>query len=136
MDDHIQRVEELFSAAKTEFKHLEFYLLPQLRLRLRVEEQPPPLCREVPDTWDIIRKYNQDYKLIFVGDATMSPYEILQPGGSVEYNNEEPGAVWIAAPDRRLPAARLDQPRAARRVAVPPEHRASSTSSMGNACTR
>ncbi|HRG05654.1 MAG TPA: hypothetical protein PLX86_06160, partial [Acidovorax defluvii] len=46
-------------------------------------------------TWDIIRKYNKDYKLIFVGDATMSPYEILQPGGSVEYNNEEPGAEWI-----------------------------------------
>jgi uncharacterized protein with von Willebrand factor type A (vWA) domain len=46
-------------------------------------------------TWDIIRKYNKDYKLIFVGDATMSPYEILQSGGSVEYNNEEPGAEWI-----------------------------------------
>jgi uncharacterized protein with von Willebrand factor type A (vWA) domain len=46
-------------------------------------------------TWDIIRKYNKDYKLIFVGDATMSPYEILQPGGSVEYNNEEPGAEWL-----------------------------------------
>jgi len=44
---------------------------------------------------DIIRKYNKDYKLIFVGDATMSPYEILQPGGSVEYNNEEPGAEWL-----------------------------------------
>ncbi len=46
-------------------------------------------------TWDVIRKYNKDYKLIFVGDATMSPYEILQPGGSVEYNNEEPGAEWL-----------------------------------------
>ena len=46
-------------------------------------------------TWDIIRKYNKDYKLIFVGDATMSPYEILQPGGSVEYNNEEAGAEWL-----------------------------------------
>ena len=46
-------------------------------------------------TWDIIRKYNKDYKLIFIGDATMSPYEILQPGGSVEYNNEEAGAEWL-----------------------------------------
>ena len=46
-------------------------------------------------TWDIIRKYNKDYKLIFIGDATMSPYEILQPGGSVEYNNEEAGAQWL-----------------------------------------
>jgi uncharacterized protein with von Willebrand factor type A (vWA) domain len=46
-------------------------------------------------TWDIIRKYNKDYKLIFIGDATMSPYEILQGGGSVEYNNEEPGSEWL-----------------------------------------
>ena len=46
-------------------------------------------------TWDILRKYNKDYKLIFVGDATMSPYEILQPGGSVEYNNEEAGVEWL-----------------------------------------
>jgi uncharacterized protein with von Willebrand factor type A (vWA) domain len=46
-------------------------------------------------TWDVIRKYNKDYKLIFVGDATMSPYEILQPGGSVEHHNEEPGAEWL-----------------------------------------
>ena len=95
MDEHIQRVEELFSAAKTEFKHLEFYLLPQLRLRLHVEEQPAPLLREVRAPGTCIRKYNKDYKLIFVGDATMSPYEILQPGGSVEYNNEEPGAEWL-----------------------------------------
>ena len=47
------------------------------------------------DTWDVLRKYNGDYKLIFVGDATMSPYEILQPGGSVEHNNGEAGAVWL-----------------------------------------
>ena len=46
-------------------------------------------------TWDVIRKYHKDYKLIFVGDATMSPYEVLQPGGSVEYHNEEPGAEWL-----------------------------------------
>jgi uncharacterized protein with von Willebrand factor type A (vWA) domain len=59
-----------------------------------VEEQPPPPRRAFP-TWDLIHKYNRDYKLIFVGDATMSPYEILQPGGSVEYNNEEAGAVWL-----------------------------------------
>jgi uncharacterized protein with von Willebrand factor type A (vWA) domain len=61
-----------------------------------VEEQPPPLCEKF-ETWDIIRKYNKDYKLIFVGDATMSPYEILQPGGSVEYNNEEAGASGCSA---------------------------------------
>ena len=94
MDEHIHRVEELFSAAEDRVQAPGVLLLPQLRLRLHVEEQPPPLQREVP-TWDVIRKYNKDYKLIFVGDATMSPYEILQPGGGVEYNNEEPGAEWL-----------------------------------------
>jgi uncharacterized protein len=54
-------------------------------------------------TWDILRKYNSDYRLIFVGDATMSPYEILQPGGSVEYNNEEPGAEWLNRLVERFP---------------------------------
>jgi uncharacterized protein with von Willebrand factor type A (vWA) domain len=74
-----------------------------------VEEQPPPLQREVP-TWDIIRKYNKDYKLIFVGDATMSPYEILQPGGSVEYNNEEPGAEWLQRLTTPSPSSRGSTP--------------------------
>ena len=71
----------------------------------------------------MIRKYNKDYKLIFVGDATMSPYEILQPGGSVEYNNEEPGAEWLQRLTQRVPEVRLDQPRAAGRVGLPAEHR-------------
>ncbi|MCX7693469.1 VWA domain-containing protein [Tepidimonas taiwanensis] len=94
MDEHILRVEELFSAARAEFKHLEFYYFHNCvydyvwkNNRRRFAEKHP--------TWDVIRKYNKDYKLIFVGDATMSPYEILQPGGSVEYNNEEPGAEWL-----------------------------------------
>lgn len=94
MDDHIARTEELFSAAKSEFKHLEFfyfhncvydYLWRQNRRR----------HAEKFDTWEVLRKYPPDYKLIFVGDATMSPYEVLQPGGSVEYNNKEAGAVWL-----------------------------------------
>jgi uncharacterized protein with von Willebrand factor type A (vWA) domain len=54
-------------------------------------------------TWDLLRKYNPDYRLILVGDATMSPYEILQPGGSVEYNNEEPGAIWLQRLAERFP---------------------------------
>ena len=94
MDDHIQRVEELFSAAKAEFKHLEFYYFHNCVYDF-VWKNNHRRFAEKFDTWDIIRKYNQDYKLIFVGDATMSPYEILQPGGSVEYMNEEPGAVWL-----------------------------------------
>lgn len=94
MDDHIKRVEELFSAAKTEFKHLEHYYFHNC-LYDYVWKNNRRRHAEKHDTMDIIRKYSSDYKLIFVGDATMSPYEILSPGGSVEYNNDEAGAVWI-----------------------------------------
>ena len=94
MDEHIQRVEELFSAVKGEFKHLEFYYFHNCVYDFMWKNNRRRFAEKFP-TWDIIRKYNKDYKLIFVGDATMSPYEILQPGGSVEYNNEEPGAEWI-----------------------------------------
>ncbi|MDR7150316.1 uncharacterized protein with von Willebrand factor type A (vWA) domain [Hydrogenophaga palleronii] len=94
MDEHIQRVEELFSAVKTEFKHLEFYYFHNCVYDYMWKNNRRRFAEKF-DTWDIIRKYNKDYKLIFVGDATMSPYEILQPGGSVEYNNEEAGAEWL-----------------------------------------
>ena len=94
MDEHIHRVEELFSAAKSEFKHLEFYYFHNCVYDFLWKHNRRRGSEKFP-TWDLIRKYNRDYKLVFVGDATMSPYEILQPGGSVEYNNEEPGAEWI-----------------------------------------
>lgn len=94
MDDHIHRVEEMFSAAKSEFKHLDFYYFHNCVYDFMWKNNHRRFSEKIP-TWDIIRKYNKDYKLIFVGDATMSPYEILQPGGSVEYNNEEPGAEWV-----------------------------------------
>ncbi|GAA6141539.1 VWA domain-containing protein [Hydrogenophaga sp. 5NK40-0174] len=94
MDEHIHRVEELFSAVKSEFKHLEFYYFHNCVYDFMWKNNRRRFAEKFP-TWDIIRKYNKDYKLIFVGDATMSPYEILQPGGSVEYNNEEAGAEWI-----------------------------------------
>ena len=94
MDDHVHRVEELFSAAKSEFKHLEFYYFHNCVYDFMWKNNHRRYSEKMP-TWDIIRKYNKDYKLIFVGDATMSPYEILQPGGSVEYNNEEAGAEWV-----------------------------------------
>jgi len=94
MDEHIQRVEELFSAVKAELKHLEFYYFHNCVYDYLWKNNRRRFAEKFP-TWDIIRKYNKDYKLIFVGDATMSPYEILQPGGSVEYNNEEPGAEWL-----------------------------------------
>ena len=95
MDDHIERTEELFSAAGSEFKNMEFFYFHNCvydflwkNNRLRNAERYPTL--------DILRKYQADTKLIFVGDATMSPYEIVQAGGSVEYNNEEAGAAWLA----------------------------------------
>ncbi len=94
MDEHIHRVEELFSASKTEFKHLEFFYFHNCVYDF-VWKNNRRRFAEKHSTWDIIRKYNKDYKLIFVGDATMSPYEILQAGGSVEYNNEEAGAEWL-----------------------------------------
>ena len=94
MDDHITRVEEMFSAAKSEFKHLEFYYFHNCVYDYMWKNNRRRFAEKFL-TWDIIRKYNKDYKLIFIGDATMSPYEILQPGGSVEYNNEEAGVEWL-----------------------------------------
>ena len=94
MDEHIARVEELFSAVKGEFKHLEFYYFHNCVYDYMWKNNRRRFAEKFA-TWDIIRKYNKDYKLIFVGDATMSPYEILQPGGSVEYNNDEAGAEWL-----------------------------------------
>jgi uncharacterized protein with von Willebrand factor type A (vWA) domain len=94
MDDHIKLAEELFSAAKTEFKHLEFYYFHNCLYDF-VWKDNRRRHSERTRTWELLHKYGHDYKVIFVGDATMSPYEILQPGGSVEYFNEEPGAVWI-----------------------------------------
>ncbi len=94
MDEHVHRVEELFSAAKSEFKHLEFYYFHNCVYDFVWKNNRRRFSEKTP-TWDLIRTYNRDYKLLFVGDATMSPYEILQPGGSVEYNNEEAGAEWL-----------------------------------------
>ena len=94
MDDHIAQVEELFSAAKSEFKNMEFFYFHNCVYDQLWKNNRRRHAERFP-TWDIIRKYPTDTKLIFVGDATMSPYEIVQPGGSVEYNNEEAGAVWL-----------------------------------------
>jgi uncharacterized protein with von Willebrand factor type A (vWA) domain len=94
MDDHIARVEELFSAASSEFKHLEHYYFHNCLYDFVWKNNRRRTVEKIP-TIDILRKYGSDYKLIFVGDATMSPYEILAVGGSVEYSNSEPGANWI-----------------------------------------
>jgi uncharacterized protein with von Willebrand factor type A (vWA) domain len=94
MDDHIKLCEELFSAAKTEFKYLEYFYFHNC-LYDHVWKDNRRRHAERTRTADILHKYGHDYKLVFVGDATMSPYEILQPGGSIEYSNEEAGAVWM-----------------------------------------
>jgi len=94
MDDHIRRTEELFSAAKAEFKHLEFYYFHNCVYDYLWKNNRRRHAERTP-TWDLLHRFTPDYKLIFVGDATMSPYEVVQPGGSVEYNNAEAGAVWL-----------------------------------------
>ena len=102
MDEHITRTEELFSAARSEFKHLEFYYFHNCVYDFVWKNNRRRHAERIL-TWDLIRKFNSDYRLVFVGDATMSPYEILQPGGSVEYNNEEAGAVWLQRLVDRFP---------------------------------
>ena len=94
MDDHVRSVESLFSAARTQFRHLDFYYFHNCVYeyvwrsnRLRHAERMP--------TVDLMRQLPRDHKLVFVGDATMSPYEILQPHGAIDHDNPEPGAVWL-----------------------------------------
>ncbi len=94
MDDHVKLCEELFSAAKTEFKHLEYFYFHNC-LYDYVWKDNRRRHSERTRTFDIMHKYGHDYKVVLVGDATMSPYEILQPGGSIEYSNDEAGAVWL-----------------------------------------
>ncbi len=94
MDPHIKVCEELFSASRTEFKHLEYFYFHNFiyesvwKNNIRRHTERTPML-------DVLHKYSHDYKVIFVGDASMSPYEIAQPGGSVEHWNEEAGEVWM-----------------------------------------
>jgi uncharacterized protein with von Willebrand factor type A (vWA) domain len=94
MDPHVRVCEELFSAARTEFKHLEYFYFHNFiyesvwKNNVRRHNERTPML-------DIMHKYSHDYKVVFVGDASMSPYEILQPGGSVEHWNEEAGEMWM-----------------------------------------
>jgi len=134
MDDHIHRVEEMFSAAKSEFKHLEFYYFHNCVYDFVWKNNHRRYSEKVP-TFDMIRKYNKDYKLIFVGDATMSPYEILQPGGSTEYNNEEPGAEWIGRLTHAFPHHAWINPERMACGATARAWRSCSSSSVG-ACSR
>lgn len=94
MDDHIQRVEELFAAARSEFHHLDVFYFHNCPYEYLWKTNSRRHAERF-DTWDVLRRYNNDWRLILVGDATMSPYEILHPGGSVEHHNKETGAAWL-----------------------------------------
>jgi uncharacterized protein len=94
MDDHIRVCEELFSAARSEFKHLEYFYFHNF-LYESVWKDNRRRFSQVTSVTQILRTYGHDYRVIFVGDATMSPYEITQPGGSVEHWNKEAGAAWM-----------------------------------------
>lgn len=94
MDPYIRTCEELFSAAKTEFKHMEYFYFHNF-IYEGVWKDNMRRWTDRTNTWDLIHTYSSDYKVIFVGDATMSPYEISSVGGSVEHWNEEAGEVWM-----------------------------------------
>ncbi len=94
MDDHIKDVEELFSAARSEFKHLEYYYFHNC-LYEGVWKDNARRYTDRTDTWQVLNTYPADYKVVFVGDASMSPYEITVAGGSVEHMNPEAGALWL-----------------------------------------
>jgi hypothetical protein len=104
MDPFIRLCEELFSAARTEFKHMEYFYFHNCLYDFVWKDNKRRWTDKTP-TWDVLHKYPHDYKIIFVGDASMSPYEITVPGGSVEYFNEEPGAVWMDRVTRIYPSA-------------------------------
>ena len=94
MDAHVKVVQELFSAARAEFKHLEYYYFHNCLYEYVWRDNARRWSEKTP-TWDILRTYGPDWKCIFVGDATMSPYEVAYPGGANEHWNEEAGSVWL-----------------------------------------
>ncbi len=104
MDPFVTLCEELFSAATSEFKNLEFFYFHNCPYEGVWKDNRRRSTERTP-MWDVLHKFGHDYKLVFVGDASMSPYEISHPGGSVEHFNEEPGAVWMQRLTTTYPAA-------------------------------
>ena len=94
MNPHIRIMEELFSAARSEFKHMEYFYFHNCMYESVWRDNKRRHSNAI-STWDVLHTYPHDYKVIIVGDASMSPYEIVMPGGSVEHWNEEPGAIWF-----------------------------------------
>ena len=114
MDPYIRLCEELFSAATSEFKNMEFFYFHNCLYEGVWKDNRRRFSERIP-TWDILHKYGHDYKVVLVGDASMSPYEISYPGGSVEHFNEEAGAAWLQRLTNTYPAAAWLNP-------VPEEH--------------
>ncbi|HKX21765.1 MAG TPA: VWA domain-containing protein [Rhizorhapis sp.] len=114
MDPYIRLCEELFSAATSEFKNMEFFYFHNCLYEGVWKDNRRRFSERIP-TWDILHKYGHDYKVVLVGDASMSPYEISHPGGSVEHFNEEAGAAWMQRLTNTYPAAAWLNP-------VPEEH--------------
>src|SRR6188508_1297641 len=104
MDPHIRLCEELFSAATSEFKNLEFFYFHNCPYETVWKDNRRRTSERTP-TWDVLHKFGHDYKLVFVGDASMSPYEVTHAGGSVEHYNEEAGATWLQRMATTYPAA-------------------------------
>jgi uncharacterized protein len=102
MDDHVARVQELFSAARAEFKRLEFFYFHNCVYE-RLWRSNRRRHAETMETVDLLRRYSADHRLVFVGDATMAPYEILRPGGSLEHHNPEAGATWLSRLTAQFP---------------------------------
>ncbi|EQB18873.1 vWA domain-containing protein [Novosphingobium lindaniclasticum] len=103
MDPHIELMEELFSAASSEFKNMEFFYFHNCLYEGVWKDNRRRWSQRTP-TWDLLHKFGHDYKVIFVGDAAMSPYEISHPGGSVEHMNDEAGSVWLSRVAQTYPA--------------------------------
>ncbi len=104
MDDHIKVVEELFSAARAEFKHLEYWYFHNCLYEGVWRESRRRWDKQTP-TWEVLNTYGPDWKLVLVGDASMSPYEIVYPGGASEHWNAEPGEVWLRRALEKWPHA-------------------------------
>jgi uncharacterized protein with von Willebrand factor type A (vWA) domain len=104
MDWHIGQVEELFSAARSEFKHMEYFYFHNCLYEAVWKDNRRRLTDRTP-TWEVLHRFPHDYKVIFVGDAAMSPYEIMLEGGAVEHMNPEAGSVWMERVTRTYPRA-------------------------------
>lgn len=102
MEDHVELCSRLFSAAKHEFKHLEFYYFHNCIYEAVWKNNARRFSERIP-TFSVLNKYNGDYKCVIVGDASMSPWELVYPNGSVEHNNDEPGLLWLSRVKAKYP---------------------------------